>query len=142
MRRREAYRRGAHRQSSAGSVALPGSHCSCHAHATGGGLTEVFRADGSRALRNSDADAESLQAFRDIVEEAAKATLLLEDMLTLARADASRIYIEGSGLGLAIAKWIAEMHHADLTVTSELHKGTVFQLVLPVCVKPELATSS
>jgi len=34
---------------------------------------------------------------------------------------------------LAIAKWIAEMHHADLTVASELRKGTVFQLVLPVC---------
>ncbi len=49
------------------------------------------------------------------------------------RADPSRSQIEGSGLGLAIAKWIAEMHHADLSVSSELHKGTVFQLILPVC---------
>ena len=49
------------------------------------------------------------------------------------RADPSRSNIEGAGLGLAIAKWIAEMHHADLTVTSELRNGTVFQLVLPVC---------
>jgi heavy metal sensor kinase len=202
------------------------------------------------ALRNPKADPESLQAFRDIVEETAKATVLLEDMLTLARADAergdkplaslnlaavvkeacemarpiaqdrrldlsislgssrhvnvfgdfaalrrllwilldnalkytqspgrvdvalianshqatvevrdsgvgisaadlphifdrfyradpSRSTIDGAGLGLAIAKWIAEMHHADLTVASELQKGTVFQLVLPVCANPD-----
>ena len=49
------------------------------------------------------------------------------------RADPSRSHVDGAGLGLAIAKWIAEMHHADLRVTSELHKGAVFQLVLPVC---------
>jgi len=52
------------------------------------------------------------------------------------RADPSRSNIDGAGLGLAIAKWIAEMHHADLTVASELQKGTVFQLVFPVCAKP------
>jgi signal transduction histidine kinase len=203
------------------------------------------------AMRNPKADPESRQAFEDIVEEAAKATVLLEDMLTLARADAergdkpfeslnlvavveeacemarpiaqdrrldlsvslgptrlvyvlgdfaalrrllwilldnalkytqspgqvdvalisnshqatvevrdsgvgisaadlprifdrfyradpSRSTIDGAGLGLAIAKWIAEMHHADLTVASELQKGTVFQLVLPVCANPDL----
>ena len=198
------------------------------------------------AMRNPKADADSRQAFADIVEETAKATVLLEDMLTLARADAergdkvlesldlaavveeacemarpiaedrhldlsvslgasplvnvlgdfatlrrllwilldnalkytqapgridvalsanshqatvevrdsgvgisaadlphifdrfyradpSRSNIDGVGLGLAIAKWIAEMHHANLTVSSELRKGTVFQLILPVC---------
>lgn len=198
------------------------------------------------AVRNPEADPESRQAFEDIVEETAKATVLLEDMLTLARADAergdkaleslnlaavveeacemarpiaedrhldlsvslgvlqlvnvrgdfttlrrllwilldnalkytqapgridvalsanshqatvevrdsgvgisaadlphiferfyradpSRSNIDGAGLGLAIAKWIAEMHHADLTVASQLQKGTVFQLVLPLC---------
>ncbi|MGA3131499.1 MAG: HAMP domain-containing sensor histidine kinase [Terracidiphilus sp.] len=201
------------------------------------------------AMRNPKADPESRQAFADIVEETAKATVLLEDMLTLARADAergdkplrslnltavveeacemaqpiakyrrldlsvsfgtsrlvtvlgdfttlrrllwilldnalkytqapgridvalkvnshqatvevrdsgvgisaadlphiferfyradpSRSNIDGAGLGLAIAKWIAEMHHADLTVASELRKGTVFQLVLPVYASP------
>ncbi len=201
------------------------------------------------AMHNTNADAESRQAFEDIVDETAKATVLLEDMLTLARADAergdkaleslnlaavveeaceiarpiavdhhldlflslgpsrpinvlgdfttlrrllwilldnalkytqapgridvalcvnshqatvevrdsgvgisaadlphifdrfyradpSRSDTDGTGLGLAIAKWIAEMHHADLTVTSELRKGTVFQLVLPVCAIP------
>ena len=42
------------------------------------------------AMRNPEADAESRAAFADIVEEAAKTTVLLEDMLTLARADAER----------------------------------------------------
>ena len=55
------------------------------------------------------------------------------------RADPSRSSIDGSGLGLAIAKWIAEMHHAELSVTSELHKGTVFQLVFPACPDSGLA---
>ncbi len=48
------------------------------------------------------------------------------------RADPSRSHVEGAGLGLAIAKWIAEMHHAELTVASELHRGTVFRLDLPL----------
>ncbi len=52
------------------------------------------------------------------------------------RADPSRSNIDGAGLGLAIARWIAEMHHAHLTVASELEKGTVFKLVLPVCPHP------
>jgi signal transduction histidine kinase len=49
------------------------------------------------------------------------------------RADPSRSQIEGAGLGLSIAKWIAELHNAELTVASELNKGTVFQLVFPIC---------
>ncbi|HTV05092.1 MAG TPA: ATP-binding protein [Acidobacteriaceae bacterium] len=49
------------------------------------------------------------------------------------RADPSRSQIEGSGLGLSIAKWMADVHDAELMVTSELHKGTVFRLVFPVC---------
>lgn len=47
------------------------------------------------------------------------------------RADQSRTQDEGSGLGLAIAKWIADMHHADLSVMSEASKGTVFQVSFP-----------
>ena len=45
------------------------------------------------------------------------------------RADPSRSQVEGSGLGLAIAKWIAEMHSANLSVVSEVNKGTTFQIV-------------
>ena len=48
------------------------------------------------------------------------------------RTDPSRSQVEGSGLGLAIAKWIAEMHHADLSVASTEHKGTTFQVVFPI----------
>ncbi len=41
------------------------------------------------ALRNPQIDPESRRAFEDIVTEAANAALLLDDMLTLARADAA-----------------------------------------------------
>lgn len=42
------------------------------------------------ALRNPKTDKASRQAFQDIVEESSKAAVLLDDMLTLARADADR----------------------------------------------------
>ena len=48
------------------------------------------------------------------------------------RADPSRGQVEGSGLGLSIAKWIAEMHQANLSVVSETNKGTTFQIVFPL----------
>lgn len=44
------------------------------------------------------------------------------------RADPSRSQVEGSGLGLAIAKWIAELHQAELTVESTEHMGTTFRV--------------
>jgi heavy metal sensor kinase len=44
------------------------------------------------------------------------------------RADPSRGLVEGNGLGLAIAQWIAETHGAQLTVQSELERGTIFHL--------------
>ncbi|MGA8783481.1 MAG: ATP-binding protein [Terracidiphilus sp.] len=47
------------------------------------------------------------------------------------RADPSRSHIEGTGLGLAIAKWIAEIHHAELSVESKENQGTIFQVVFP-----------
>ena len=209
------------------------------------GPLSFVRTVGEVALRNPNADAASRQAFTDIVDETAKATLLLENMLSLARADAgqheasleplnlsevlkevceiarplaeerslalsvsigeklvnvlgdfhalrrllwilldnalkytsapgrievalstedrlakilvsdtgsgisdsdlphifdrfyradpSRSEIEGSGLGLAIAKWIAEMHHANLTVQSTGHQGTTFQVTFSLC---------
>jgi signal transduction histidine kinase len=48
------------------------------------------------------------------------------------RADPSRSQVEGSGLGLSIAKWIAEMHHANLSVASEENKGTTLEIVFPL----------
>lgn len=47
------------------------------------------------------------------------------------RADPSRGQIEGSGLGLSIAKWLAETHRARLTVASEEHSGTTFEVAFP-----------
>lgn len=49
------------------------------------------------------------------------------------RADPSRSSVQGAGLGLAIARWIADMHHASLTVTSEVGKGSTFELAFSVC---------
>ena len=39
---------------------------------------------------------------------------------------------EGSGLGLAIVKKILELHKVDITVNSEVNKGTTFTFSLPV----------
>jgi signal transduction histidine kinase len=47
------------------------------------------------------------------------------------RADPSRGMVEGNGLGLSIAKWIAEMHHAEISVQSALNTGTAFCLRFP-----------
>jgi signal transduction histidine kinase len=41
--------------------------------------------------------------------------------------------VEAAGLSLAIAKGIAEMHHAYMTVASELIWGASFKSVLPNC---------
>jgi len=67
------------------------------------------------ALRNPKADPESKQALQDIVDEAAKAAILLENMLTLARADSLPVSLQRSQVNLtallqevlAIAKPIA-----------------------------------
>ncbi|MCV4820776.1 ATP-binding protein, partial [Escherichia coli] len=37
----------------------------------------------------------------------------------------------GAGLGLAIVKHLARLHGGEITVSSELGKGTVFNLELP-----------
>ena len=38
----------------------------------------------------------------------------------------------GSGLGLSIAKWIADSHGINISVASELGKGTTFTLTIPI----------
>ncbi|HZD72063.1 MAG TPA: HAMP domain-containing sensor histidine kinase [Actinomycetes bacterium] len=45
----------------------------------------------------------------------------------------------GSGLGLAITKWVAELHGGTVTVSSELGRGTVFVIELPVTTRGSVA---
>ncbi|MDJ0508503.1 MAG: HAMP domain-containing sensor histidine kinase [Crocosphaera sp.] len=46
--------------------------------------------------------------------------------------DPSRKSAGGSGLGLAIAKAIVDNHNGQIKVESELNKGTIFTVILPV----------
>ena len=49
------------------------------------------------------------------------------------RADKSRNKeIPGTGLGLSIAKWIAESNDGNISVESELGKGTTFHNAFPL----------
>ena len=49
------------------------------------------------------------------------------------RADKARSREEGgAGLGLSIAKWIVEMHGGNISVRSELGKGSVFEIRVPI----------
>ena len=47
------------------------------------------------------------------------------------RADSSR-NSEGSGLGLSIVKWIVEVHKGKIEIESELLKGTIITILLPI----------
>ena len=51
------------------------------------------------------------------------------------RGDPSRGQVEGSGLGLSIAKWIADMHHAQLVVASAENRGTTVAIRFPLAAK-------
>jgi heavy metal sensor kinase len=49
------------------------------------------------------------------------------------RADKARSREQaGAGLGLSIAKWIVDMHGGKISVRSELGKGSVFQIQVPI----------
>ena len=48
------------------------------------------------------------------------------------RGDSGRNEQNGAGLGLSIAKWIAEVHHAEISLESERDHGTRVQVFFPV----------
>lgn len=51
------------------------------------------------------------------------------------RADEARaLHPKGSGLGLSICRWIVEAHQGKITVASEPHQGTLFQIRFPLSV--------
>lgn len=68
------------------------------------------------------------------------------------RVDASRARSEdisddesspaGSGLGLAIVEGIAQLHSGSIEVNSEPEKGTIFEIVFPLYVKPATSSST
>jgi heavy metal sensor kinase len=86
-----------------------------------------MRTTAELALRNRQMDAASRQAFEEIVAECGKASRLLKDMLTLARADAgnSRLAFEPVDLVEVVkaaghkARLLADTHGHTLTVAIE-----------------------
>jgi signal transduction histidine kinase len=46
------------------------------------------------------------------------------------RADSSQ-YVKGHGVGLALTQRIIKLHGGDITVLSEVSKGTEFMVILP-----------
>jgi signal transduction histidine kinase len=90
-------------------------------HELRGPLT-VTRTVAEIALRNPKADPESRRALRDIVEEVAKGAILLEEMLTLARADSVPISVPRTEVNLSalleevctMAQPIARQHGLQL----------------------------
>jgi heavy metal sensor kinase len=85
------------------------------------------------ALKNPHADAESRRAFEDIVDETAKAAVLLEAMLTLARADSDPVNLALETVDLNIvmqdacemARPIAEQQGLTLSVSNSAGLATV-----------------
>ncbi len=55
-----------------------------------------------------------------------------QDRVNPPQAAASENGAAGSGLGLSIVQWIARAHGGDVSVTSELGKGTTFEVRLPL----------
>lgn len=59
------------------------------------------------------------------------------------RADKARNReLGGAGLGLAIAQWIVQLHKGDITVNSELGKGSTFRVDIPTALSSQIDSVS
>ena len=56
------------------------------------------------------------------------------------RGETARSRTDGAGLGLSIASWIAQEHGADISITSELGKGTKVAVVFPRRIATEVSS--
>jgi signal transduction histidine kinase len=57
------------------------------------------------------------------------------------RGDPARVRSEGAGLGLSIARWIAEVHHAEISLDSTPGHGTRVEVVFPRLQKPVVSSA-
>ena len=97
------------------------------------GPLSITRTVAEIALRNPCVDPDSRRALEDIVEETGKAAILLEEMLTLARADSIPISVPSTPVNLsallsevcATAQPISRQHGLQLSFNSDQAKTIV-----------------
>jgi signal transduction histidine kinase len=95
-----------------------------------------YTPDGGRVIVNVDTDGDTIQV--DVIDNG----------LGIAETDQARIFdrfyrakderlagITGSGLGLALTREVVRLHGGDVSVQSQLDKGSTFSLKLPVAAK-------
>ncbi|MEL6795791.1 MAG: HAMP domain-containing sensor histidine kinase [Planctomycetota bacterium] len=88
---------------------------------------------GGSVLMRADADEHefTLEVIDDGIGIAPEEALLVFE--TFFRSDDARVHdVEGSGLGLSLARQLARQHGGDVTVESELNRGSTFTLRVPV----------
>lgn len=102
-----------------------------------------YTPDGGSVLLRADAtdDQFSLEVIDDGIGIAPnEASMVFE---TFFRSDDERVHgIEGSGLGLSLARQLARQNGGDVTLESELNRGSTFTLRMPVGSGAEQATTS
>ncbi|HEU4989519.1 MAG TPA: ATP-binding protein [Gemmatimonadaceae bacterium] len=57
------------------------------------------------------------------------------------RGDPARVRAEGAGLGLSIARWVADLHHAEIAIASAPGRGTRVEVVFPRIQKPPVSSA-
>ena len=92
-----------------------------------------YTPEGGTVLMRADADEQdfSLDIIDSGIGIAEEETSLVFE--TFYRSDDDRVHsTEGSGLGLALARQLARQHGGDVTLQSELNRGSTFTLRIPV----------